>query len=76
MVSPSEIQYLAICTVSISMAHIKFMQVEGHVKCMCTNFGGRGLSHFRDFAPPSNLPFRPRTMIVHVYMYVLCFVAN
>ena len=35
---------------------IKFMQVEGHVKCMCTNFGGRGLLNYRDFAPPSNLP--------------------
>ena len=28
----------------------KFMQVEVDVKCMQTNFGGCGLSSFRDFA--------------------------
>ena len=27
------------------------MQVEVDVKCMQTNFGGLGLSGFRDFAP-------------------------
>ena len=26
----------------------KFLQVVIDVKCMCTNFGGRGLSSFRD----------------------------
>ena len=27
------------------------MQVDAHVKCMQANFGGLGLSGFRDFAP-------------------------
>ena len=30
------------------------MQVEIDVKCMETNFGGQGISGFRDFAPFSN----------------------
>ena len=29
----------------------KFMQVGVDVKCLYTNFGWRGLSGFRDFAP-------------------------
>ena len=29
----------------------QFMQVEVNVKCMCTKFGGPGLSAFRNFAP-------------------------
>ena len=28
-----------------------FMQVVVDVTCMCTNFGGRGLSSFGDFGP-------------------------
>ena len=40
------------------------MQVEVSVKCMQTNFGGHGLSGFRDFAPFKiwlNFPFGPWT---------------
>ena len=29
----------------------KFMQIEGDLKCMQTNFGGHGFSGFEDFAP-------------------------
>ena len=32
----------------------KFMHVGIDVKCMCTNFGGRGLSGFRDIATLKN----------------------
>ena len=32
----------------------KFMYVEVYVKCMHTNFGGRGLSCFRDIATFKN----------------------
>ena len=32
----------------------KFMQVGIDVKCMCTNFGGRGLSGFGDTATLKN----------------------
>ena len=38
------------------------MQVEVHVKCMETNFGGHGLSGFEDFAPfclPSEVDYSP-----------------
>ena len=40
------------------------MQVEVDVKCMQTNFGGHGLSGFRDFACRQkwpNFPFEPWT---------------
>ena len=42
------------------------MQVEVDVTCMHTNFGGRGLSGFRDkisFKIWSNFPFRPWTTV-------------
>ena len=44
----------------------KFMQVEVDVKCMQTNFGGRVLSGFGDFAPFqiwTNFPFEPWAII-------------
>ena len=46
-----------------------FRQAEVNVKCMQTNFGGRDLSGFGDFATfylpskRSNFPFRPRTIV-------------
>ena len=47
----------------------KFMQVEVDVECMKTNFGGRGLSSFGDFAPfclPSKMAkISLQTIIVH-----------
>ena len=42
------------------------MQVEVDVKCMQTNFGGRVLSGFGDFAPfqiLTNFPFEPWAII-------------
>ena len=44
------------------------MQVEIDVKCMHTNFGGRGLSGFGDvatFQKRPNFPFEAWTIIVH-----------
>ena len=47
----------------------KFMQVDVDPKCMQTNFGGRGLSGFGDFAhfaclqKRPNFPFRPWTIV-------------
>ena len=39
----------------------KFMQVGIDVKCMHTDFGGRGLSGFGDFF--QNLPFGPLAIV-------------
>ena len=42
------------------------MQVEIDVKCMHSNFGGRGLSGFRDiatFQKRPNFPFRAWTIV-------------
>ena len=41
------------------------MQVEGYVKCMQTNFGGRGLSGFGDIRQS----MKGREMNTYVYMY-------
>ena len=47
------------------------MQVEVDMKCMETNFGGHGISGFRDFAPFSNtfkaakISLRTMDYIVH-----------
>ena len=44
----------------------KFMQVGIDVKCMYTNFGGRGLSGFGDiatFQKRPNFPFDPWTIV-------------
>ena len=44
----------------------KFMQVGIDVKCMHTNFGGRGLSGFGDmatFRKRPNFPFDPWTIV-------------
>ena len=41
-------------------AHKNFMQVEVDVKCMETNFGGRGLSGFGVMAPFVCLQKRPK----------------
>ena len=40
----------------------KFMHVRVYVKCMHTNFGGRGLSSFRDIATFKNSKFHFSTM--------------
>ena len=51
------------------------MQICIDVTCMYTDFGGRGISGFRDFAllqKWSNFPFRPwtRSMVVKKYNWL------
>ena len=58
------------------------MQVEVDMKCMETNFGGHGLSGFRDFALfrlPSKVdkfPFQIMDYIVHGVKYVTMYMYN